>query len=131
MQACCLCGDIKFSFEKFSGAIAHCHCSMCRKFTGAAYGTFGTVNAQDIRWESGQDKITVYPSSEKAERGFCSRCGSSIFYRLRQPDSPYEIALGILDTEPKQSVSANIFCANRPQWPRNADSLPCFDESRI
>lgn len=131
MQASCLCGSVKFAFTTFNGAIAHCHCSMCRKFTGAAYATFGTVNAEDIRWESGQDKITVYPSSDKAERGFCSGCGSSIFLRLRKPDAPYEIALGILDSEPEQLVSANIFCANRPQWAQGAEALPCFDESRV
>jgi hypothetical protein len=131
MQASCLCGKVKFSFEKFNGAIAHCHCTMCRKFTGAAYGTFGTVDANDIQWESGQDKITVYPSSEIAERGFCNCCGSSIYYRLRKPDAPYEIALGILESEPEQPVNANIFCAYRAQWPLGAEALPCFDESRI
>ena len=130
MKASCLCGAVKCSFEKFDSRIANCHCSMCRKFSGAAFGTFGTVNAENMNWESGFELIKIYDSSQNAQRGFCSTCGSSIFYRLRTPNAPFEIALGLLEAEPSDSVSANIFCAYRPHWPRNIESIPNFDESR-
>ena len=32
---------------------------------------------------TGQDSISVYDSSEWAERGFCSQCGTHLFYRLK------------------------------------------------
>ena len=131
MKGSCLCGGVKFSFEKFDSSIANCHCSMCRKFSGAAYGTFGTVNSENMNWESGFELIKVFHSSPKAHRGFCSMCGSSIFYRLTTPDAPFEIALGLLETEPAEPVSANIYCAHRPDWPRNIETIPNFDESRI
>lgn len=131
MKGSCLCGGVNFSFEKFDSKIANCHCSMCRKFSGAAYGTFGTVNSKNMNWESGFELIKVFHSSLKAHRGFCSMCGSSIFYRLTTPDAPFEIALGLLETEPTEPVSANIFCASRPDWPRNIEAIPNFEESRI
>lgn len=107
-----------------------CHCTMCREFSGVAFGTFGSVNSENKKWESGFELINVYNSSQNAQRGFCSICGSSIFYRLRIPNAPFEIALGLLETEPSESVSANIFCAYRPNWPRNVESIPNFAESR-
>lgn len=131
MNGSCLCGGVKFSFAKFDGGIANCHCSMCRKFSGAAYGTFGTVRTEDLNWESGFDLIKIFNSSEKAHRGFCSTCGSSIFYRLSTPDAPFEIAFGLLESEPTESPTANIYCANRPNWPRNIDELPNFEEARV
>lgn len=130
MNGSCLCGGVKFSFKKFDSEIANCHCSMCRKFSGAAYGTFGTVNSENINWESGFELIKVFNSSQKAHRGFCSNCGSSIYYRLSIPNAPFEIALGLLETEPAEAVSANIFCAYRPNWPLNIDSIQNFEESR-
>lgn len=131
MKGSCLCGGVKFSFKKFDSEIANCHCLMCRKFSGAAYGTFGTVNSENINWESGFELIKLFNSSQMAHRGFCSKCGSSIFYRLTTPNAPFEIALGLLETEPTESVSANIFCAYRPHWPRNIERIPNFEESRI
>jgi hypothetical protein len=130
MKGSCLCGGIKFSFEKFYADIANCHCSMCRKFSGAAYGTFGTVNAENICWESGLELIKVFRSSQKAQRGFCSTCGSSIYYRLVIPNAPFEIALGLLEAEPAEAVTANIFCAYRPDWPRNIENIENYEESR-
>src|SRR6187431_3317766 len=130
MNGSCLCGGVKFSFKKFDAEIANCHCSMCRKFSGAAYGTFGIVNSENINWESGFELIKVFNSSQAAHRGFCSNCGSSIFYRLTTPNAPFEIALGLLETEPTEPVSANIFCAYRPNWPRNIENIQNFEESR-
>lgn len=131
MNGSCLCGGVKFSFKKFDSSIANCHCSMCRKFSGAAYGTFGTVNSENLNWESGFELIKIFNSSQNAHRGFCSNCGSSIYYRLTSPNAAFEIALGLLETEPTEPVSANIFCAYRPNWPRNVESIQNFEESRL
>ncbi len=131
MNGSCLCGGVKFSFDKFEGGIANCHCSMCRKFSGSAYGTFGTVSTENLNWESGFKLIKIFHSSEKAHRGFCSHCGSSIFYRLSTHNAPFEIAFGLLESEPTELPTANIYCAYRPNWPRNIDDMPDFKESRM
>ncbi len=131
MHGSCLCGEVQFRFERFDGGIAHCHCSMCRKFTGAAFATFGAVNCDEIIWEKAQSAITIFDSSEQAQRGFCKHCGSSLFYRLKLPNAPYEIALGLLDEEPSAAVTANIFCQNRPQWPRSLETLPAYEQGRV
>ena len=125
----CLCGQITFQFESFAGGVAHCHCSMCRRFSGSAFATFGTVDQSDFQWLSGKDLLKVYPSSEQAERGFCSHCGSSLFYRLRGKGSSIEIALGALDGNPDVNIDAHIYCKNRPDW-AEADPELTYDEGR-
>ena len=117
MKGKCLCGTVQYQVNCFKAGIANCHCSQCRKFTGACCGTFAAVQHQDFSWLSGEDNIQTYRSSEQAVRGFCKTCGSSLFYRLSDENAEFEIALGTLDDEPDQSIDANIYCQSRPQWP--------------
>lgn len=128
MNGSCLCGKVKFEIDGLLPNIANCHCSMCRKFHGAAFGTYGT--AHSLIWISGQELIKIYKSSDKAERGFCSHCGSSLYYKLASPDSAYEIALGVLDQEPNYPVNADIYCDSRAKWSENMQNLAKYSEGR-
>lgn len=128
MNGSCLCGKVKFKIDGLLQNIANCHCSMCRKFHGAAFGTYGT--AVSLNWVSGEELIKIYKSSEKAERGFCSNCGSSIYYKPANPNSPWEIALGVLDQEPNYPVNADIYCSSRATWSENMQNLPQYSEGR-
>ena len=128
MNGSCLCGKVKFELDGLLQNVANCHCSMCRKFHGAAFGTYGT--AVSLNWISGAELIKVYKSSEKAERGFCSNCGSSIYYKSAIINSPFEIALGVLDQEPNYPVNADIFCSSRAKWSENMQNLPQYSEGR-
>jgi hypothetical protein len=91
----CLCGAVTFTAD-IEPKLGACHCGMCRKWTG---GVLLTTDAKNLRF-SGEDAITIYKSSEWAERGFCSRCGSSLFYRITAPgkhEGATALAAGALD----------------------------------
>lgn len=130
MKGSCLCGKIQFEIQELLPDIANCHCSMCRKFHGAAYATYGTSTLEKFKWLAGEDMIKTYVSSEKAERGFCSHCGLSIYYKLRKQDSTFEIALGVLDDEPNHPVSANINCSSKPNWSKGIENLSNLSGAR-
>lgn len=130
MQSSCLCGAVRFEIKDIAPDIANCHCSMCRKSSGSAFGVYGTVPENAITWHSGQQTIREYQSSAKAKRGFCPTCGSNIYYRQLGENQPYEIALGCLDTEPNQAVNANIYYASKPAWSTDFEGLPSFAEER-
>lgn len=74
----CLCGDITFEVVGRLDMVGHCHCSMCRKFHGSAFATFGTVAREDFRWVRGDDRVRTYRSSTQRNRHFCPRCGSAV-----------------------------------------------------
>lgn len=46
----CLCGTVKYAVDAIGPRMAHCHCSMCRQFHGAAFATFGEARAADFCW---------------------------------------------------------------------------------
>ncbi len=68
-----------------------CHCGMCRRWTG---GPLLGISAKEVDW-SGEDKIRTYTSSPWAERGFCSECGTGLFYRITAP-GPAQGSLSLL-----------------------------------
>ncbi len=43
--------------------MAHCHCSMCRKFHGAAFSTYGEAKIENFKWLQGEGflKLTLQP----------------------------------------------------------------------
>ncbi|MGH8286041.1 MAG: GFA family protein, partial [Steroidobacteraceae bacterium] len=46
IRGSCLCGGVRFEIDGPVGRASHCHCSMCRKAHGAAFGTDGRVERQ-------------------------------------------------------------------------------------
>lgn len=75
----CLCGAVRISAPAVASHLEACHCTMCRQWGG---GPLIVVHCRDEMQVHGEEFVTRYRSSEWAERGFCSRCGSHLFYRL-------------------------------------------------
>jgi hypothetical protein len=76
----CLCSAVTFVAEDVGTELHVCHCSMCRRWAGGP--TFSAA-AGKVTF-NGEENIGRYSSSAEAERGFCKRCGSSLFYDQRR-----------------------------------------------
>jgi hypothetical protein len=79
----CLCGDVAFALALPSRWVAHCHCSLCRRAHGAAFVTWVGMHEGDVAIADPHARLCWYPSTPGAERGFCSHCGSTLFFRSR------------------------------------------------
>ena len=73
----CLCGAVTVRAVPKRRHVEACHCHMCRRWGGVAY--LGVQCGRDVEF-AGEEHIVRYRSSEWAERGFCGRCGSSLFF---------------------------------------------------
>src|SRR5829696_5160513 len=78
LRGSCLCGRIRFEVRAPIGRIVHCHCSMCRKAHGAAFGSYANVKNEDFALTAGEDDIAGYESSSEVTRTFCRHCGSTL-----------------------------------------------------
>lgn len=105
----CLCGAVQFIAEGVETHFHACHCSMCRNWSG---GPMMAVNTADVKFQ-GEDKIKRYASSEWAERGFCSECGSNLFYRLKEGGN-YIMTIGAFADESPFSIAGEIFVDEKP-----------------
>ena len=107
----CLCGAVTFVAEGVPEKIDACHCEMCRRWgSGPAF----SVMVGSVRYQ-GEDKITRYASSDWAERGFCASCGTSLFYRLVEPDK-YFVEIGTFDDQERWVFASQIFTDEKPAF---------------
>lgn len=121
----CLCGDIQWVIHGEFTMLINCHCSICRKVHGSAYGAFVATSADDFRWVTGQDTIRSYQSSESGTRPFCPRCGSGVAVAT---DKLAYMPAGNLDGDIDRSLDSHIFVAHKACWFDLRDGAPQFDE---
>ncbi len=108
----CLCGAAGISIKTSGRSVGTCHCNMCRKWTGGPL--FAIECDGKVHFES-NDSISVFSSSDWAERGFCSKCGSHLFYRLKKEEH-YAIPVGLLDNSEDLVFDHQIFIDEKPSF---------------
>ena len=98
----CLCGAVQYEIANPLRFARNCHCTMCRKATGAAFATWAYVEYRDFRWIHGSDLLGEYRSSPDVSRTFCKVCGSTLQYIADQafPDA-FGLALGTVNGDPQ------------------------------
>jgi hypothetical protein len=113
----CLCGSVRYRVEGDFDRVTHCHCSMCRKSHGAAFATYATVSTSQLSIEGATGTLAWYRSSPTAERGFCTGCGASLFWRdeTREPGL-VAFSLGTVDTPIGRIEIRDIFVGSRADW---------------
>ena len=105
----CLCGAVRFCADAVDPHVHACHCSMCRAWNG---GPMLAATVGSISFES-EAFIKRYPSSAWAERGFCTECGSSLFYYFK-PRDMYILATGSFDDPEQFTLAGEIYVDEKP-----------------
>ena len=121
----CLCGQVRFELAGMPQFINHCHCSMCRKVHGAAFGSFLHANASAFRWVAGLSQVQNYQSSPGNVRAFCKVCGSNVPV-LEEEDTHVIIPAGSLDDDPVVRPVVHIHTESKAPWFEITDGLPQF-----
>lgn len=105
----CLCGAVSFTASGVKLEHHACHCEMCRRWAGSPF--FG-IHCRDVVFD-GEQNLARFQSSEWAERGFCKRCGSSLFY-FAIPQQHYAMSAGAFDDQSKFVLESEIFVDYKP-----------------
>lgn len=107
----CLCGAVKISASAKTLKVVACHCDMCRRWST---GPFMEINCSNLALE-GNENISRVQSSDWAERGFCNKCGSNLFYHIMDSDE-YQLSAGLLDDQSQLELSLQVFIDRKPQF---------------
>ena len=124
----CLCGRVRFQIEGVLPAFGNCHCSICRKATGAAFWTAGPVRASSFTWLSGDDSVRWYESSPGCLRGFCPFCGSTLAMQERTSPEVVSFSIAALDSEPAEGPVANQYVRSKAPWFEITEAVPAYEE---
>ena len=122
----CLCGSVQYEVaDEFVYAL-NCHCSNCRRATGAPFKSFAGISRDKLRLVQGADSLLIYGEGINHD-AHCGRCGSFLYSLVR--DATYvHVTLGTLVDSPSLTPTAHIFVGSKAPWFTITDDLPQHDE---
>ena len=120
----CLCGSVRYKATSAPSWVTHCHCQMCRRHTGAVFATDAGFSVDEFTWLKGDP--TYYRSTEACERGFCSRCGSTLCARYLEDMETIVVAVGTLDDAGGVQPEHHMMTESQLPWLKIDDGLPRY-----
>ena len=120
----CLCGAIRYRSTAAPVRGVICHCSMCRKHSGAPVLAFVHFPLDAFTWIKGEP--TRYRSSQYAERGFCAECGGTLSMHEEVLPDRVQVALGSLDEPERVKIDDHVWTDERIAWFDVKDDLPRY-----
>ena len=135
IKGSCLCGAVRFEVRATRGPLEICHCTRCRKASGAQGMPGLVVRTEDFELLAGHDSVTRYEAPllygpPAYEVTFCTRCGSPVPNPAPEGDH-VEIPAGLLDDDPGFDPDKHIFVDFLPAWDRITDDLPKYTMKEI
>lgn len=124
----CYCGLVRY---EAAGATFHetsCHCSICRRTTGAPFVTWFSVPRAGFRLVRGEP--TRFRSSPKGERSFCARCGTQLSFAHADFPDEIDVTTCSLDEPNALPPKDHTWTASRLDWVALADALPEHPQAR-
>jgi hypothetical protein len=122
----CLCGSVRFAVRGPLREMLVCHCVECRRWAGRAWAATAAKLADlEIAEPSALTWLPSPRSEHGAERGFCGRCGSSLFWRIPGSDR-VSLAAGTLDDASGLHVAAHIWVEQSAEWERPPEGVPAY-----
>ena len=125
----CLCGAIRFEVSVPEAKFHICHCRTCRQWSA---GPMMAVHCPADASLEGEADLTWYRSSRWAERGFCKRCGSSLFYRLaNHPEAMLIVSVEAFDAADDMTLERHIYIDSKPGRYDFADDRARLTEAEL
>lgn len=120
----CLCGAVALEVD---GELEHppeaCHCSQCRKQSGHFLAAVNVPRSNLTI--HGWDSVTWYQSSDQVQRGFCSVCGSSLFWSpIIEGYEFIAVAMGLFDSPTGTRLAKHTFVGDKGDYYDIKDDVP-------
>jgi hypothetical protein len=122
----CYCGRIRYEVTGEPFHETNCHCSICRRTSGAPYVAWFTVAKAAFRLAKGEP--ARFASTARAARGFCRDCGTQLSFEHRDWPDEIDVTICSLDEPDRVVPASHIHVAGRPGWVRPGDFLPEYPE---
>lgn len=117
----CNCGAVAFEFDKINSDIFMCHCSICRRYTGANGVAVAIVSNSQFRWLKGEDQIANWSKPDADwQSWFCRICGSAL--PGKNDDTHMFIPAGLISEGAEgMRVAHHIWVGSKADWDEIGD----------
>lgn len=113
-QGGCFCGTVRYRIEPRDSEVVNCHCSMCRRTSGAPYVTW--ILLSDEQFELTQGEPAVLKSSGHGTRWFCEKCGTPIVFRTTKRPGKTDVTVCSLDDPNACPPNEDVYVETRLKW---------------
>jgi hypothetical protein len=124
----CYCGAIRYEAAGAAFNESCCHCSICRRTTGAPFVAWFSVPRERLRFVSGQP--ARFASTPEATRSFCPHCGTQLTFEHRDYPDEIDITTCSLDEPGRLPPKDHIHTSSKLHWIHLSDGLPAYPERR-
>ena len=125
----CLCGSVRYEINEKPRGVVNCHCSKCRKFhgnfgayTSIKYPSLTLLEQRGLKWYQ-----SITDETPNVYRGFCGKCGSSLFWHPRDQER-IAVAAGSLDDPIKLQTIGHVWISQMSKYYQINDDLPKFEK---
>ena len=112
----CMCGVLKFSFTGAPLFVAECVCESCRRAHGASAVCWVGVKTEHFKLVDGESALRWYQSSDASQRGFCSACGTRVFFRSDKWPGETHMSVANIETPHDLVAEGVAFAEELPRW---------------
>lgn len=125
----CLCNAVRCTLTAPVRRVVNCHCTRCRRISGAAFQTVFLVHNETFKIDSGSGELTAFGVSPQTQKHFCRICGTPVYSKLERLPKHLLLPLGSLDDPQVLTPQINIHCENMLEWVKEIAALPMYPRS--
>jgi hypothetical protein len=122
----CYCRAVGYAVADEFAYAMNCHCSNCRRTTGAAFKPFAGIARDKLSVIRGGDSLEIF-GNEANHNAHCGRCGS-LLYSMVRDGAFVHVAMGTLVDDPSIRPMAHVFTGSKAPWFAITDDLPQYEE---
>ena len=124
LKASCLCRGIQLRTQGYHRNVQNCHCIQCMK-THGHYAAYTNVEERNVKFLK-KRTLKWFKSSKRAKRGFCNKCGASLFFKVTGAKT-ISIAAGMFNRPVKLKTTMNIFVKGKSDYYKLDSGMPKFN----
>ena len=125
LEGRCGCGAVAYAVDDAFAYAVYCHCSSCRRATGAAFKPIAGIARAGLHITAGADAVLIVGAPTWHDVR-CRLCGSLLFAVVRDGTFAH-VAMGTLVDDPTIRPTAHIFVGSKAPWYVIADDLPRYE----
>ena len=128
----CLCGAIRYRIDAPLNSVSACHCTHCRRISGAGSSHNALVPTSAVTFTAGKTKVykDTADSGNALFRNFCGDCGSSLFSQREKTPETTVLKVGTLDDASGLSLAMNIWTDSALPWMHIDPAVPHYPKNR-
>ena len=123
----CLCGAVRYEASGTPYNVTHCHCSDCRRSSGAPFVTWASFRRDEFRFTTEEPRLIEWAGRLRA---FCPHCGTQLTFVSGMGADEVDVTVSSFDDPEVVEPRDHTWTEDRLPWIQLADGLPVYRRER-